>query len=279
MALSNPLDGERRPGLSSGTPLPGVEVRLVDEARHRGAPTARRASSRCAGRRCSASTGSGRTRRATAFRDGWFRTGDVAVRRARVRTGCSAAPAWTSSRPAASRCRRSRSKRCCARIPAIAECAVVGVQRRRTGASACRRPWSCGTARALSLDDLQQWAKAAARALQGSARAAAGRGAAAQRDGQGRQAGGCRAVQIGITSGHGPAPRRRSPPLSSWRWSSPPAWRTPSATSAKAASPRAGAAADARCVVRRLPSGVSQRAHASSPASAGRPTTRTPRST
>src|SRR3989441_12154903 len=30
MALSNPLHGERRPGLV-GTPLPGVEVRLVDE--------------------------------------------------------------------------------------------------------------------------------------------------------------------------------------------------------------------------------------------------------
>jgi malonyl-CoA/methylmalonyl-CoA synthetase len=31
MALSNPLDGERRPGFV-GTPLPGVEVRVVDEA-------------------------------------------------------------------------------------------------------------------------------------------------------------------------------------------------------------------------------------------------------
>jgi malonyl-CoA/methylmalonyl-CoA synthetase len=31
MALSNPLRGERRPGFV-GTPLPGVEVRLVDEA-------------------------------------------------------------------------------------------------------------------------------------------------------------------------------------------------------------------------------------------------------
>src|SRR2546425_5602120 len=30
MALSNPLHGERRPGFV-GTPLPGVEVRLVDE--------------------------------------------------------------------------------------------------------------------------------------------------------------------------------------------------------------------------------------------------------
>ena len=62
MALSNPLHGERRPGLV-GMPLPGVEVRLVDEAeievrRHAGELEVR-------GRRCSRSTGSGRTRRAT----------------------------------------------------------------------------------------------------------------------------------------------------------------------------------------------------------------------
>lgn len=77
MALSNPLHGERRPGFV-GTPLPGVRVQLVDEAgrpvawgepgeievqgpavflEYWGKPEATRA----------------------AFRDGWFRTGDVAV--------------------------------------------------------------------------------------------------------------------------------------------------------------------------------------------------------
>ena len=34
MALSNPLTGERRPG-SVGMPLPGVDVRLVDDAGER----------------------------------------------------------------------------------------------------------------------------------------------------------------------------------------------------------------------------------------------------
>jgi len=66
MALSNPLHGQRRPGFV-GSPLPEVEVRLVDgelEVRGPGVfleywrrPDETRA----------------------AFRDGWFRTGDTAV--------------------------------------------------------------------------------------------------------------------------------------------------------------------------------------------------------
>jgi malonyl-CoA/methylmalonyl-CoA synthetase len=70
MALSNPLHGERVPG-TVGTPLPAVEVRLADDdgvaeievrgpgvfLEYWGRPDATR----------------------EAFRDGWFRTGDVAV--------------------------------------------------------------------------------------------------------------------------------------------------------------------------------------------------------
>jgi len=77
MALSNPLHGKRIPG-AVGTPLPGVEVRLVDDA---GTPVA------------SGTPGEIEVRGETvfskywqrsedtrqAFRDGWFRTGDVAV--------------------------------------------------------------------------------------------------------------------------------------------------------------------------------------------------------
>ena len=66
MILSNPLHGERRTG-SVGTPLPGVEVRLADgEIEVRGPGVF----SEYWGR-------PGDTR--DAFRDGWFRTGDVAV--------------------------------------------------------------------------------------------------------------------------------------------------------------------------------------------------------
>jgi malonyl-CoA/methylmalonyl-CoA synthetase len=66
MALSNPLHGERRPGFV-GTPLPGVEVRLVDdELEVRGPGVFREYWQRP-------------QETAEAFHEGWFRTGDVAA--------------------------------------------------------------------------------------------------------------------------------------------------------------------------------------------------------
>ena len=65
MMLSNPLHGERRPGFV-GTPLPGVQVRLVDgEVEVRGPGVFSEYWQRPDETRA-------------AFRDGWFRTGDVA---------------------------------------------------------------------------------------------------------------------------------------------------------------------------------------------------------
>jgi malonyl-CoA/methylmalonyl-CoA synthetase len=65
MLVSNPYDGERRPG-SVGFPLPGVDVRLAD-----GGEIEVRGPNVFAGywRRPEATAGS--------FRDGWFRTGDL----------------------------------------------------------------------------------------------------------------------------------------------------------------------------------------------------------
>jgi malonyl-CoA/methylmalonyl-CoA synthetase len=64
MALSNPLRGERRPGFV-GTPLPGVEVRVVDgELQVRGPGVFLEYWRRP-------------EETAAAFDDGWFRTGDV----------------------------------------------------------------------------------------------------------------------------------------------------------------------------------------------------------
>jgi malonyl-CoA/methylmalonyl-CoA synthetase len=66
MVLSNPLHGERRPGFV-GTPLPGVDVRMVDdELEVRGPGVFREYWQRP-------------DETAAAFHDGWFRTGDIAA--------------------------------------------------------------------------------------------------------------------------------------------------------------------------------------------------------
>jgi malonyl-CoA/methylmalonyl-CoA synthetase len=77
MALSNPLAGERRAG-SVGRPLPGVEVRLVDEA---GEVVADGEPGEIEVRGPGVFQEYWRRPAATAaaFRGGWFRTGDLAV--------------------------------------------------------------------------------------------------------------------------------------------------------------------------------------------------------
>lgn len=77
MALSNPLHGERRPG-HVGTPLPGVDVRLVAEDGVPVAPgTAGEIEVRGPGVFVEYWGRADET--GAAFRDGWFRTGDVAL--------------------------------------------------------------------------------------------------------------------------------------------------------------------------------------------------------
>jgi len=78
MALSNPLVGERRPGFV-GTPLPGVEVRLADEADHPVGPGIP-GEVQVRGRTVFASYWQRPEETLAAFTpDGWFRTGDLAV--------------------------------------------------------------------------------------------------------------------------------------------------------------------------------------------------------
>lgn len=78
MVLSNPLRGPRRPG-HVGTPLPGVEVRLVDEQNQ---PVADDTPGEIQVRGATVFREYWRKPEATAaaFAAGWFRTGDVAVR-------------------------------------------------------------------------------------------------------------------------------------------------------------------------------------------------------
>jgi len=77
MALSNPLHGKRRPG-HVGAPLPGVDIRLVDE---KGAPATTGTSGEIEVSGPTVFKGYWERPMETkaAFRGSWFRTGDVAV--------------------------------------------------------------------------------------------------------------------------------------------------------------------------------------------------------
>jgi malonyl-CoA/methylmalonyl-CoA synthetase len=125
MALSNPLEGERRAGYV-GNPLPGVEVRLVDEADY---PVAE------------GSTGLIQVRGATVFKeywhqpeeteaaftnDGWFRTGDQAV----VETGAYRILGRSSVdilKTGGEKISALEIEEVMLTYPGVRECAVVGV--------------------------------------------------------------------------------------------------------------------------------------------------------
>ncbi len=76
MALSNPLRGERRPG-HVGLPLPGVEVRIVDDAGRPVGPGGQ-GEIEVRGPQVFGEYWGRPEETAASFRDGWFRTGDEA---------------------------------------------------------------------------------------------------------------------------------------------------------------------------------------------------------
>lgn len=155
MVLSNPLRGERRPGFV-GTPVPGVEVRLVDES---GAVVADGAPGELEIR------GPGvfleywqrPVDTEAAFRHGWFRSGDMAVveHGAYRLLGRTAVDIIKTGGFKVSALEIEEVLRC---HPAVTDCAVVGLADEewgeRVAAAIELRP--DGT---LSLGELQQWAK------------------------------------------------------------------------------------------------------------------------
>jgi malonyl-CoA/methylmalonyl-CoA synthetase len=152
MALSSPLHGERRPGFV-GTPLPSVDVRLVDgEIEVRGPGVFLEYWRR-----------PDETREA--FRDGWFRTGDLAV----VADGAYR----LLGRRSVDIIKRGGYKVSAVEIedvirahPGVIDCAVVGLPDpewgERIGAAV-----ELEAGAALSLEDLRGWVRQA-RAVQGA---------------------------------------------------------------------------------------------------------------
>jgi malonyl-CoA/methylmalonyl-CoA synthetase len=136
MALSNPLHGERRPG-SVGMPLPGVEVRLVDEdGRELGPGAAGEIEVRGPGIFLMLGP-----EEVTARRFATAGSGQATLPSSTRICPSSAGDRWTSSRPVARRYRRSRSRRSSARIPLFGN-VPLSASKTRSGASACRR-WPC----------------------------------------------------------------------------------------------------------------------------------------
>jgi len=156
MALSNPLDGERRPGCV-GMPLPGVEVRLVDES---GTPV----DDGCAGEVEVRGPSVFREywqrpdETAASFRDGWFRTGDMGI----VEAGYVRLLGRTSVdiiKTGGFKVSALEIEEVLRTHPAIAECAVIGVDDaewgERVSVAVELQPGA-----SLALDELQRWAKA-----------------------------------------------------------------------------------------------------------------------
>jgi malonyl-CoA/methylmalonyl-CoA synthetase len=155
MALSNPYRGERIPG-TVGKPLPGVEVRLVDE---RGECVAPGTPGEIEVRGASVFLEYWRKPEETrsAFRDGWFRSGDMAV----VENGVYRILGRTSIdilKTGGHKVSALEVEEILRDHPAVAECAVVGVPDlewgERVAAALVLRNGS-----ALELEELRAWAK------------------------------------------------------------------------------------------------------------------------
>jgi malonyl-CoA/methylmalonyl-CoA synthetase len=155
MALSNPLIGERRPG-SVGTPLPGVEVRLVDDA-GREVPPDTPGEIEVRGDNVFLEYWGRADATRDAFRDGWFRTGDVAT----LERGAYRILGRTSVdiiKTGGYKVSALEIEEILREHPAILECAVVGLADpewgERVAAAVELRPGG-----SLELDSLKLWAK------------------------------------------------------------------------------------------------------------------------
>ena len=155
MALSNPLKGERRPGWV-GAPLPGVEVFLADEA-GRAVPAGTAGEIMVKGPTVFREYWRREDATRAAFRDGWFRTGDTAV----VERGAYRILGRTSVdiiKTGGFKVSALEIEAVLRKHPAIAECAVVGIEDPEWGerVSVAVEPRDGA---ALALEELQAWAK------------------------------------------------------------------------------------------------------------------------
>ncbi|HEU5220181.1 MAG TPA: acyl-CoA synthetase, partial [Gemmatimonadales bacterium] len=155
MALSNPLAGERKPGFV-GVPLPGVEVRIVNE---QGLPVGPGTAGEVEVRGPAVFLEYWHRPEATAaaFRDGWFKTGDTAVLEegAYRILGRSSVDIIKTGGFKVSALEIEEELR---GHPAVAECAVVGVEDPDWGERICVAV-ELASGHTLHLAELSAWAR------------------------------------------------------------------------------------------------------------------------
>ncbi|UCG88838.1 MAG: acyl-CoA synthetase [Gemmatimonadota bacterium] len=152
MALANPLHGERAPG-TVGTPLPGVEARVVDqEMRDVAAGTPGELLIR--GPNVFLEYWRRPQDTAAAFHDGWFKTGDIVV----VKEGCYRILGRGSVdiiKTGGYKVSALEIEEAVRSLPGVRECAVVGVPDPDWGERVCVAIESVAGA-TLTLDDVRQ---------------------------------------------------------------------------------------------------------------------------
>jgi malonyl-CoA/methylmalonyl-CoA synthetase len=155
MALSNPLRGQRVPG-SVGTPLPGVELRLVEAS---GMPVAPGTPGgiEVRGPAVFAEYWAKPDATREAFRDGWFITGDTAV----VENGIYRILGRTSIdilKTGGHKVSALEIEEALRRHPAIAECSIVGIADAEWGERVAAAV-VLNDGHALDLQSLRTWAR------------------------------------------------------------------------------------------------------------------------
>lgn len=155
MALSNPLNGERRPG-SVGMSLPGVTLRLVDDSGKEIRDENVSGEIQVKGDNVFKEYWNKPEATQTVFKDGWFCTGDMAV----VENGYYKILGRSSVdiiKTGGYKVSALEIEEILRTHPGISECAVVGIADREWGeiVSAAIIPNSY---RSLSLKDLKEWA-------------------------------------------------------------------------------------------------------------------------
>lgn len=156
MALSNPLHGDRKPGYV-GTPLPGIELRLVEDTGKIITEEMKEGEIQVKGENVFQEYWGNAQSTRDAFQSGWFRTGDIAVIKngyyrilGRNSTDIIKSGGYKISALEIEEVLRSH--------PEIEDCAVVGINDEEWGERICAAIVTRDSCE-LTLDNLRLWAR------------------------------------------------------------------------------------------------------------------------